>query len=71
MASGPIETENLDASYVIREKKKISVSSNPVLEVGDKIMVPRRGFLYWKDYLELSVVIGVFILSYLTYTSPN
>lgn len=55
----------INGSKLKRAHKKFSYKSNPVVEPGDEIFVPRVVLKFWQDYLEiLSVGVSIFISWY-------
>lgn len=68
-AGGPLEEANTSWTYVQRGRKRIWVSKrNPIIEEGDRIVVPRQLFKFWQDYLEIGAVVASLLISYLTLT---
>lgn len=68
-AGGPLDEANTSWAFVQRGKKRIWVSkSNPLIEEGDKIVVPRQIFKFWQDYLQIGAVVASLLISYLTLT---
>lgn len=62
-----IKTEaNLKGARLIRGKKKLSYKSNPVVEPGDEIRVPRVFLKFWQDYVYIASVGATLLISYLT-----
>jgi protein involved in polysaccharide export with SLBB domain len=68
MAGGPLENASMGRAYVKRENIKIDAESEPLIEEGDVILVPRKIFKFWQDYLEITAVIASLLISYLTLT---
>ncbi len=69
LAGGPLSDAFLGGSYVQRNKKKISIRKNPIIEEGDRIYVPRQIFKFWQDYVEIGAVFASLLISYLTITA--
>ncbi|MBA7524126.1 hypothetical protein ES705_16263 [subsurface metagenome] len=68
-AGGPLSDASMSTAYVQREKKRIALKDDPIIEQGDKIFVPRQTFKFWQDYLEIGAVIASLLISYLTLTA--
>ena len=68
MAGGPLDNASMGNAYVERENVKIGAASEPLIEEGDLIFVPRKVFKFWQDYLEITAVIASLLISYLTLT---
>jgi protein involved in polysaccharide export with SLBB domain len=68
LAGGPLEDAYMSGAYVQRERGKMSVKKNPVIEEGDRIYVPRQIFKFWQDYVEIGAVFASLLISYLTLT---
>ncbi len=68
-AGGPRDAANTSWTFVQRGRKRIWVNkSNPLIEEGDKIVVPRQIFKFWQDYLQIGAVVASLLISYLTLT---
>jgi protein involved in polysaccharide export with SLBB domain len=52
-AGGPTINANLRSMYVLRAGKRICGRTNPVLEPGDVVMMPRVGLKWWQDYVTI------------------
>ncbi|MDH4210699.1 MAG: SLBB domain-containing protein [candidate division WOR-3 bacterium] len=68
IAGGPLGDASMGSAYVKRDNKKIDVDSDPLIEEGDVVFVPRKVFKFWQDYLEITAVIASLLISYLTLT---
>jgi protein involved in polysaccharide export with SLBB domain len=66
-AGGPLAEASMSGAYIQRGNKRISIKGDPLVEQGDKIMVPRQVFKFWQDYLEIGSVVASLLISYLTY----
>lgn len=66
LAGGPLVEAHLNGAYVMRGKKKLAVTKDPVIVEGDRIYVPRLVFKFWQDYVEIGAVIASLLISYLT-----
>jgi len=68
MAGGPLDNASMGSAYVKRGNTRIDADSEPLVEEGDVIFVPRKVFKFWQDYLEITAVIASLLISYLTLT---
>ncbi len=68
IAGGPLGDASMGSAYVKRNSKKIDVDSDPLIEEGDVVFVPRKVFKFWQDYLEITAVVASLLISYLTLT---
>lgn len=68
MAGGPLDNASMGNAYVERNRVKINATSEPLIEEGDLIFVPRKVFKFWQDYLEITAVLASLLISYLTLT---
>ncbi|UCD06419.1 MAG: SLBB domain-containing protein [candidate division WOR-3 bacterium] len=68
MAGGPLDDASMGSSYVKRGNTRIDTDSDPLVEEGDVIFVPRKVFKFWQDYLEITAVLASLLISYLTLT---
>lgn len=66
LAGGPLAEANISGAYVLRGKSKISVKNDPIINEGDRIVVPRQIFKFWQDYVEIGSVFASLLISYLT-----
>jgi protein involved in polysaccharide export with SLBB domain len=66
LAGGPLTGADLGRAHVVRGKNSIPVHDDPVIEPGDKIVVPRVVFKFWQDYVEITAVFASLLISYLT-----
>ncbi|MEO0072013.1 MAG: SLBB domain-containing protein [candidate division WOR-3 bacterium] len=66
-AGGPTHYANSRKTYIYRYNKRISARSNPVVEPGDIIVVPRATFKWWQDYATIISSIAVPIATALIY----
>jgi polysaccharide export outer membrane protein len=66
-AGGPTNYANVLSAHVRRSGKRISISgrSNPVVEPGDIVVVPRVGVKWWQDYITIFGAVAVPIASLL------
>lgn len=69
LAGGPMGDAHMSGVAIYRENKKISGKKDPIIEQGDRIMVPRLVFKFWQDYVEIGAVFASLLISYLTLTS--
>jgi protein involved in polysaccharide export with SLBB domain len=69
LAGGPMGDAHLSGVTIYRNKEKISGKKDPIIEQGDRIMVPRLVFKFWQDYLEIGAVFASLLISYLTLTA--
>jgi len=66
-AGGPLDEASMFSAYIQRGKKRISIiKKDPIVEQGDKIVVPRQIFKFWQDYFDILTTAGSLVLSYLT-----
>ncbi|UCG29951.1 MAG: SLBB domain-containing protein [candidate division WOR-3 bacterium] len=68
IAGGPLGDASMGSAYVKRGTKKLDTDSDPLIEEGDIIYIPRQVFKFWQDYLEITAVIASLLISYLTLT---
>jgi len=66
LAGGPLAEASMGTAYVLRGKKKLPIKDDPVIEHGDRIVVPRVTFKFWQDYVEITAVFASLLISYLT-----
>ncbi len=66
LAGGPLTGANMGAAYVLRGRTKSPIKDDPVIEHGDRIVVPRVTFKFWQDYVEITAVFASLLISYLT-----
>lgn len=68
-AGGPTSVANLKTAYVKRGNQRLTINSDPVIEPGDIIYVPRVTFKWWQDYVQIlgsiAVPLAVTIMSVL------
>jgi len=64
-AGGPTSYANARAGYVLRAGHRISTRTNPVVEPGDVVMVPRVGIKWWQDYISILSAVGIPVASIL------
>ena len=62
-AGGPTHYANMTVAYVFRAGERIPVRTDPVIEPGDRIMIPRIGIKWWQDYLQIISGIGIPVAS--------
>jgi protein involved in polysaccharide export with SLBB domain len=62
-AGGPTNYANIKAAHILRRGALIPLRGDPVAEPGDKIVVPRVGFRFWQDYVQIVSAIGIPIAS--------
>jgi protein involved in polysaccharide export with SLBB domain len=58
-AGGPTNVANLRKAYLKRNDQKFSINPDPVVEPGDVIYVPRVGFKWWQDYVQILSSIAI------------
>ncbi|MEO0019624.1 MAG: SLBB domain-containing protein [candidate division WOR-3 bacterium] len=58
-AGGPTENGNLGGVVVVRNGKRISGKTNPLIEQGDIVIVPRYGIKWWQDYVTIIANFGI------------
>ncbi|KPK70296.1 hypothetical protein AMJ87_09120 [candidate division WOR_3 bacterium SM23_60] len=66
LAGGPLTGADMGRAHIVRGKNSIPVHDDPVIEPGDKIVVPRVVFKFWQDYVEITAVFASLLISYLT-----
>ncbi len=66
LAGGPLAEASMGTAYIQRGKKRLPVNDDPVIEQGDRIVVPRVIFKFWQDYVEITAVFASLLISYLT-----
>lgn len=59
MAGGPTPYAYPRVAFVLRAGRRIPARTNPVVEPGDIVMVPRVGLKWWQDYVQIVGAIGV------------
>ena len=62
-AAGPNHYADMRLGYVVRRQARISMRDDPVIEAGDRIVVPRVGVRWWQDYLQILSAIGIPVAS--------
>ena len=62
-AGGPTHYANMNVAYVLRAGERIPARADPVVEPGDRIMIPRNGIKWWQDYLQIFSGIGLPVAS--------
>ncbi len=62
-AGGPTNYANIRSGYIQRGTARISTTSDPVVEPGDKIYLPRVTLRFWQDYLQIVSAIGIPVAS--------
>lgn len=65
-AGGVLNDADMGRVHVVRGDQSLPASDNPVIEPGDKIVVPRVLFKFWQDYLQITSVFATLLISYLT-----
>lgn len=53
MAGGPTGYGRIRTGYLLRHGRRISLRGDPVVEAGDIVYVPRVGFKWWQDYVQI------------------
>jgi len=66
LAGGPLAEANMGAASVLRGKNKLPIKDDPVIEHGDRIVIPRVTFKFWQDYMQITAVFASLLISYLT-----
>lgn len=69
LAGGPMGDAHMSGVTIYRDKEKLSGRKNPIIEQGDRIMVPRLIFKFWQDYVEIGAVFASLLIAYLTLTT--
>lgn len=69
LAGGPMGDAHMSGVTIYRGKEKLSGKKNPIIEQGDRIMVPRQIFKFWQDYVEIGAVFASLLIAYLTLTA--
>jgi protein involved in polysaccharide export with SLBB domain len=68
-AGGPTNVANLKKAYVQRGGQRFSIRTDPLIEPGDIIYVPRLTFKWWQDYVtilsSIAIPLAVTIMSVL------
>jgi protein involved in polysaccharide export with SLBB domain len=59
MAGGPNSNGDVPRAWIIRAKTRIEASTNPVIQPGDIVYVPRISLRWWQDYLTIFSAIGM------------
>ncbi len=58
-AGGPTQYADVGRAYIERGELRLSVRDNPIVDPGDKIMIPRVVFKFWQDYLQILSAIAI------------
>jgi protein involved in polysaccharide export with SLBB domain len=58
-AGGPTENGNLGGVTIIRADRRLTGKTNPVVESGDVIVVPRYGIRWWQDVVTILSDVGI------------
>ena len=64
-AGGPTTYARVRSMSVLHSGRRISGRSNPVVEPGDIVMVPRIGVKWWQDYVTIFGAVAVPVASLL------
>lgn len=59
MAGGPTAYAYPRTAFVLRAGRRIPARSNPTVEPGDIVLIPRVGLKWWQDYVQILGAIGV------------
>jgi protein involved in polysaccharide export with SLBB domain len=62
-AGGPTNYADSRIAYVLRAGRRISAKTNPIVEPGDVVVMPRLGLKWWQDYVSIISAIGIPIAS--------
>ncbi len=62
-AGGPNNYANMRSAYIERRGHRISARTDPVVEPGDKIVLPRVNLRFWQDYVQIVSAIGIPVAS--------
>lgn len=62
-AGGPTNYANLATAHIMRRGQKVSLRGDPIVEPGDKVVLPRVGFRFWQDYVQIVSAIGIPVAS--------
>ena len=62
-AGGPTNYANVKGAYIVRQDRRLPVARDPVIEPGDKVIVPRVSIRFWQDYVDILSAIGIPIAS--------
>ncbi|MEO0115346.1 MAG: SLBB domain-containing protein [candidate division WOR-3 bacterium] len=58
-AGGPTNVANIKKAYIQRENRKISINSDPLVEPGDIVYVPRLTLKWWQDHVQILSSIAI------------
>jgi len=58
-AGGPTNYASAGSVYVLRAGRRISGRTNPVVEPGDIVVMPRLGVKWWQDYVTIISSVGI------------
>ncbi|MEO0093708.1 MAG: hypothetical protein ABIK67_05585, partial [candidate division WOR-3 bacterium] len=58
-AGGPTNVANIKKAYIQRENRKIPINSDPLVEPGDIVYVPRLTLKWWQDYVQILSSIAI------------
>lgn len=58
-AGGPTEYGQLSRAWILRQGKRVGGKTNPLVEPGDVVTVPRYGLKWWQDYVTVLSAVGI------------
>ncbi len=58
-AGGPTPYAHTRDAYVLRSGQRISARTNPVVEPGDIVMIPRLSVKWWQDYVAIMSAVAI------------
>lgn len=64
-AGGPTGYGVLGSGFIIRDRRRISIRPDPIIEPGDIVFVPRVSVRWWQDYVAILSAIGIPVASIL------
>lgn len=70
-AGGAVTEADMGRAHVVRDDQDLPLRDDPIIEPGDKIVVPRVLFKFWQDYLQITAVFATLLISFLTLTAAS
>lgn len=58
-------------AYILRNGRRLSIADDPVVEPGDKVVMPRVALRWWQDYVQIISAIGIPVATILVTISLN
>lgn len=70
-AGGRTHYGDYDRAYILRGRRKLSIADDPIVEPGDKVVMPRIVLRWWQDYVQVISAIGIPVATILVTISLN